>query len=68
MMKRAAKPIFCERVAQVRGVHLYIKKGPMKMTCPICGTHATDIYKEQRLDNTLNENGLHKVFLTRASL
>ena len=35
-------------------------------TCPICGTYAaTDIYKEQRLDNTLNENGLHKVFFDR---
>ena len=35
-------------------------------TCPICGTYAaTDIYKEQRLDNTLNENGLHRLFFDR---
>ncbi|MAI11422.1 MAG: hypothetical protein CBD27_04260 [Rhodospirillaceae bacterium TMED167] len=35
-------------------------------TCPICGTYAaTDIYKEQKLDNTLNENGLHRLFFDR---
>ena len=35
-------------------------------TCPVCGTYAAiDIYKEQKLDSTLNENGLHRLFFER---
>jgi superfamily II DNA or RNA helicase len=35
-------------------------------TCPICGTYAAiDIYKEQKLDSSLNENKLHNLFFER---
>ena len=35
-------------------------------TCPVCGTYAAiDIYKEQKLDVSLNENGLHRLFFDR---
>jgi superfamily II DNA or RNA helicase len=35
-------------------------------TCPICGTYAAiDIYKEQKLDSSLNENKLHNLFFDR---
>ena len=35
-------------------------------TCPVCGSYAAiDIYKEHKLDSSLNENGLHKLFFDR---
>jgi superfamily II DNA or RNA helicase len=35
-------------------------------TCPVCGTYAAiDIYKEQKLDSSLNENRLHSLFFQR---
>jgi superfamily II DNA or RNA helicase len=35
-------------------------------TCPVCGTYAAiDIYKEQKLDSSLNENKLHSLFFQR---
>ncbi len=38
-------------------------------TCPICGTYAAiDIYKEQKLDSSLNENKLHNLFFERVPL
>jgi superfamily II DNA or RNA helicase len=35
-------------------------------TCPVCGAYAAiDIYKDQKLDSSLNENELHKLFFER---
>lgn len=46
--------------------HIYRKNAHVDDTCPICGTYAaTDIYKEQKLDASLNENGLHRLFFDR---
>tara|TARA_Y100001970_G_scaffold293332_1_gene439451 strand:- start:10782 stop:12611 length:1830 start_codon:yes stop_codon:yes gene_type:complete len=46
---------------------LIYKKGEYENdTCPACGTYAAvDIYKEQKLENTLNEKGLHRLFFER---
>jgi len=46
--------------------HIYRKNEYVDDTCPVCGTYAaTDIYKEQKLDASLNENGLHRLFFDR---
>ncbi|SCA55561.1 DNA/RNA helicase, superfamily II [Candidatus Terasakiella magnetica] len=46
--------------------HIYKKDAYENDTCPVCNTYAaTDIYKELKLDSTLNENGLHQLFFTR---
>jgi hypothetical protein len=46
--------------------HIYKKNIHENDTCPVCGTYAAvDIYKEQKLDNLLNENGLHRLFFER---
>lgn len=46
--------------------HIYRKDAYADDTCPVCGTYAaTDIYKDQKLDSTLNENGLHRLFFDR---
>ena len=46
--------------------HIYKKGAFEDDTCPVCGTYAAvDIYKEQKLDSTLNENGLHRLFFER---
>ena len=46
--------------------HIYRKNAYEDDTCPVCGTYAAiDIYKEQKLDSLLNENGLHRLFFDR---
>jgi superfamily II DNA or RNA helicase len=46
--------------------HIYQKNAYEDDTCPVCGTYAAaDIHKEQKLDDTLNENGLHRLFFQR---
>ena len=51
---------------KTRCSHIYRKNAFENDTCPICGTYAaSNIYKEQKLDNTLNENGLHRLFFER---
>ena len=46
--------------------HIYLKNAYEDDTCPVCGTYAAiDIYREQKLDNSLNENGLHRLFFDR---
>lgn len=46
--------------------HIYKKNVYENDTCPVCGTYAAiDIYKEQKLDTTLNTNKLHKLFFVR---
>ena len=50
----------------IRCSHIYRKNGQEEDTCPVCGTYAAiDIYKEQKLDSFLNENGLHQLFFDR---
>lgn len=45
---------------------IYKKGAYADDTCPVCGTYAaTDIYKEQKLDSSLNESGLHHLFFER---
>lgn len=56
-----------ELANKTRCSHVYRKGAYADDTCPICGTYAaTDIYKEQRLDRSLNESGLHHLFFERA--
>lgn len=51
---------------RVRCSHIYKKDAYKDDTCPVCGTYAAvDIHKEQKLDNTLNERGLHRLFFER---
>lgn len=51
---------------KMRCSHVYKKDAYENDTCPVCGTYAaTDIYKEQKLDATLNESGLHRLFFER---
>ena len=51
---------------RTRCSHIYKKNVHEEDTCPVCGTYAAiDIYKEQKLDSTLNENGLHRLFFER---
>jgi len=46
--------------------HIYLKNAYENEICPICGTFsAIDIYKEQKLDSSLNENKLHSLFFRR---
>ncbi|PHS79514.1 MAG: hypothetical protein COB59_01590 [Rhodospirillaceae bacterium] len=52
---------------KMRCSHIYRKNAYKDDTCPVCGTYAaTDIYKEQKLDSSLNEGGLHRLFFERA--
>jgi hypothetical protein len=51
---------------RTRCSHIYKKNAYEDDTCPVCGTYAAiDIYKEQKLDSSLNENGLHRLFFDR---
>ncbi len=46
--------------------HIYRKNAYKDDTCPVCGVYAaTDIYKELKLDSSLNESGLHQLFFNR---
>ena len=55
-----------ELANKTRCSHVYKKGLHEDDTCPVCGTYAAiDIYKEQKLDRTLNENGLHRLFFER---
>jgi len=55
-----------ELANKTRCSHIYKKGAHVDDTCPICGTYAaTDIYKEQKLDSSLNESGLHHLFFER---
>ncbi|MBT8002401.1 MAG: DEAD/DEAH box helicase [Rhodospirillales bacterium] len=51
---------------RTRCSHIYRKDAFDDDTCPVCHSYAAvDIYKEQKLDSTLNENGLHRLFFER---
>lgn len=46
--------------------HIYKKNETEGDACPVCGKFsAVDIYKERRLDLTINDNKLHRIFFTR---
>ena len=46
--------------------HIYKKDAYEDDTCPVCRSYAAvDIFKEQKLDRSLNENGLHRMFFER---
>lgn len=52
--------------SKVRCSHIYKKSAYSDDTCPVCGSYAAiDIHKEQNLDSTLNEIGLHRLFFDR---
>jgi len=52
---------------KTRCSHIYRKNAYADDTCPVCGTYAAvDIYQEQKLDCSLNESGLHRLFFERA--
>ena len=51
---------------RTRCSHIYKKNAYEDDTCPVCGTYAAiDINKEQKLDSSLNENRLHRLFFDR---
>jgi hypothetical protein len=51
---------------KMRCSHIYMKNAYADDTCPICGAYAAvDIYKDRKLESSLNENGLHKLFFER---
>ena len=51
---------------RTRCSHIYKKNVHKDDTCPVCGSYAAvDIYKEQQLDSSLSENGLHRLFFER---
>ena len=51
---------------KTRCSHIYKKDAFENDTCPVCGTYAAiDIFKEQKLDSSLNENALHRLFFER---
>ena len=46
--------------------HIYKKDAYEDDTCPVCCSYAAvDIFKEQKLDRSLNENGLRRMFFER---
>lgn len=50
----------------LRCSHIYRKGAYEDDTCPVCGTYAAiNIQKEQKLDNSLNEHALHRLFFSR---
>jgi superfamily II DNA or RNA helicase len=52
--------------SKVRCSHIYKKNAYSDDTCPVCGSYAAiDIHKEQNLNSTLNEIGLHRLFFDR---
>ncbi len=60
--------LLCENQlpSNLRCSHIYKKKAYNNDTCPKCGVYAAvNIFKQQKLDDTLNEIGLHKLFFSR---
>ena len=54
--------------SKYRCSHIYKKNTYSDDTCPVCGSYAAiDIHKEQNLDSTLNEIGLHRLFFDRVA-
>ena len=60
--------LLCENQTQnkIRCSHMYKKIENTDDTCPICGSYAAiNIYKKQKLDSSLNELELHRLFFGR---
>ena len=60
--------LLCENQTQnkMRCSHMYKKITNTDDTCPICGSYAAiNIYKKQKLDSSLNELELHRLFFGR---
>ena len=60
--------LLCENQTQnkLRCSHMYKKIENTDDTCPICGSYAAiNIYKKQKLDSSLNELELHRLFFGR---
>ena len=60
--------LLCENQTKnkIRCSHMYKKIENTDDTCPICGSYAAiNIYKRQKLDSTLNELELHRLFFGR---
>ena len=48
--------------------YIYRKNQTDGDACPVCGTYAAvDIYKERRLDLTISDNKLHRIFFSRTA-
>ena len=60
--------LLCENQTRnkMRCSHMYKKIENTDDTCPICGSYAAiNIYKKQKLDSSLNELELHRLFFGR---
>mgnify|MGYP003306859840 CR=1 FL=1 len=60
--------LLCENQTKnkIRCSHMYKKIENTDDTCPICGSYAAiNIYKKQKLDSSLNELELHRLFFGR---
>ena len=60
--------LLCENQTKnkMRCSHMYKKIENTDDTCPICGSYAAiNIYKKQKLDSSLNELELHRLFFGR---
>ena len=50
----------------LRCSHIYLKDKFSDSGCPVCGSYsAIDIHKEQKLDSSVNDIGLHRLFFER---
>lgn len=50
----------------MRCSHIYKRGAHENDTCPVCGSYsAVDIFREQKVQPTLNEHGLHRLFFER---
>ena len=50
----------------LRCSHIYLKDKFSDTGCPVCGSYsAIDIHKEQRMEDSVNDIGLHRLFFER---
>ena len=50
----------------LRCPHIYLKDKFADTGCPVCGSYsAIDIHKEQKMDSSINDIGLHRLFFER---
>ena len=52
--------------SSLRCSHIYLKDKFSDTGCPVCGSYsAIDIHKEQRMEHSVNDIGLHRLFFER---
>ncbi|MGB2485984.1 MAG: DEAD/DEAH box helicase [Candidatus Puniceispirillaceae bacterium] len=52
--------------SSLRCSHIYLKDKFSDTGCPVCGSYsAIDIHKEQRMEDSVNDIGLHRLFFER---